>query len=154
MFLRGTFFLHWYKKKSSLVKVFFFSGFVKSIRKLLLIFFLAVRHKKIFFRILWRRTTTIAMKYQETAAEIEKEIQVFNEAKRIHRVVILCRYYHVNPCRKNNCNNYKVIMEYRNLFCLIIIRKLQKKWCLILCSVVDKITMIFILCLYFYNLLQ
>ena len=56
------------------------------------------------------------MKYQETAAEIEKEIQVFNEAKRIHRVVILCRYYHVNPCRKNNCNNCKFITEYRNLF--------------------------------------
>ena len=56
------------------------------------------------------------MKYQEPAVEIEKEIEKFNEAKRIHRFVILCLYYHVNPCRKNNCNNCKFIMEYRNLF--------------------------------------
>ena len=41
------------------------------------------------------------MKYQETAVETAKEIEKFNEAKRIHRFVILCLYYHVNQCRKN-----------------------------------------------------
>ena len=67
------------------------------------------------------------MKYQEPPVEIEKEIDKFNEVKRIHRFVILCLYYHVNPCRKNSCKNCIFIMEYRNFLCLIIIRKLQKK---------------------------
>ena len=56
------------------------------------------------------------MKYQETAVEIEKEIKKFNEAKIIHKFVILRLYYHVNLCRKNYCNNCKFIMEYRIFF--------------------------------------
>ena len=56
------------------------------------------------------------MKYQETAVEIEKEIEKFNEAKRIHRFVILCLYHHVNLCRKSHCNNCKSFMEYRKNF--------------------------------------
>ena len=63
------------------------------------------------------------MKYQETAVEIEKEVEKSNESKRIHRFVTLCLYYHVNLCRNNNCSNCKFIMEDRNFFCLIIIRK-------------------------------
>ena len=133
---------------------FCFWGFVKSIRKLLLIFFLKVRHKKIFFRVLWRRTTTITMKYQETAAEIEKEI--LNLMKQREYIELLFYVVIIMLIRAE-----KIIVTIVNLlqsieifFCLIIIRKLRKKWFLILCSVVDKITMIFIFCLYFYNLLQ
>ena len=63
------------------------------------------------------------MKYQETAVEIEREIEKFNEARRIYRFIILCLYYHVNPCKKDDC---KFVLDYRKFFNQIITIKLQK----------------------------
>ena len=94
------------------------------------------------------------MKYLETAAEIEKEIQKLNEAKRIRRVSILCRYYHVNPCIKNNCNSCKFIIEYRNLFLSNYNQKTSEEMISYFVQCCRQNTMIFILCLCFYNLLQ
>ena len=83
------------------------------------------------------------MKYQETAVEIEKEVEKSNESKRIHRFVTLCLYYHVNLCRNNNCSNCKFIMEDRNFFLSNYNQKTFVR------STADKISTIFILCFYF-----
>ena len=56
------------------------------------------------------------MRYQETAVEIEKEIEKFNRAQRICRFVLLCINYHLNLCRKTDCSNCKFILEHRNFF--------------------------------------
>ena len=56
------------------------------------------------------------MKYQETAIEIEREIEKFNETRRIYRFVILCLYYHVNPCKKDDCNDCKFVLDYKKTF--------------------------------------
>ena len=40
------------------------------------------------------------MRYQETAIEIEKEIEKFNRAQRICRFVLLCINYHVTNAKK------------------------------------------------------
>ena len=36
-------------------------------------------------------------------------------------------YYHVNPCRKNNCNNCKFIMEYSKFFLSNYNQKISKE---------------------------
>ena len=53
------------------------------------------------------------MKYQETAAETERETEIFNKAREIYRFNILCLYYRVNPCKKDDCNDCKFALDYR-----------------------------------------
>ena len=67
------------------------------------------------------------MRYQETAIEIEKEIENFNRAQRICRFVLLCINYHVNQCRKTDCSNYEFILDYIIFFWITRVKKLQGK---------------------------
>ena len=66
------------------------------------------------------------MKYQETAAEIERETEIFNKARKIYRFIILCLYYRVNPCKKMIVMIVNLLWIIEKKFYQIIAIKLQK----------------------------
>ena len=65
------------------------------------------------------------MKYPETAVEIQREIEKFNEARRVYKFIILCLYYDVNPCKKITVVIVSLFQAIENIFYQIIINKLQ-----------------------------
>ena len=56
------------------------------------------------------------MSYQETAVEIDCEMEKFNEAKKINRFTVLSLWYHVNYCQKSPCNNCKLIIDFKDYY--------------------------------------
>ena len=57
------------------------------------------------------------MKYhEETAIEIEKEIEKFNSGKRVDHFVILYLHYHHVKSEKNPCSYCEFIAECKDFF--------------------------------------
>ena len=56
------------------------------------------------------------MDYCETAVEMEREVEKFNEARTVNRFMILCIWYHLNYCKKSPCSNCKFIKDFKDYF--------------------------------------
>ena len=54
------------------------------------------------------------MKFEETAIDIEKVIEKFQDVKIIYRCCLLSMYYHVNLCKRNNCKCCDFIMDFNS----------------------------------------
>ena len=48
--------------------------------------------------------------------EIEREIEKFNEARKINRFTVFSLWYHVKFCQKSPCNNCKFIIDFKDYF--------------------------------------
>ena len=56
------------------------------------------------------------MSYQETAVEIEREIEKFTEARVINRFVILSILFHVNDYQRKPCSRCRFILDFKEYF--------------------------------------
>ena len=56
------------------------------------------------------------MSYQETAVEIEKEIEKFNDARLINKFISLITWYHFKYCEKSPCGSCKLIKDFKDSF--------------------------------------
>ena len=56
------------------------------------------------------------MSYQETAVEIEREIEKFTEARVINIFVILSILFHVNDYQRKPCSRCRFILDFKEYF--------------------------------------
>ena len=71
------------------------------------------------------------MKFEETAVDIEKAVEKFQETKAIYRFNLVCMYYHVNLSKKMIVYVVNLICTITVFYYLVLIKKLYLKRLLI-----------------------